>query len=100
MPALADFPTLHYFMQAYWNQMGDLVHGTFAGAVAEFSARETPDFRRRLFDDLKGADAAGVIPTEIDWSDGRLAGFWADRILTRADLAVALATLAGAETRQ
>ena len=100
MTALTNFPTLHYFMQCYWNQMGDIVHGTFAGAIAEFCTRESPDHRRRLFDDLAEANGAGFIPVAIEWSDERLAAFWEDRVLTQADLTVAMAALASAGPRQ
>ena len=98
--SLTDFPILHYFMGTYWNQMGDVVHGSFGGAIAQFCSAESPDHRRRLFEELQGADQAGMVPTEIDWSDARLVRFWGDRVLTREDLAIAVAALARAEARQ
>ena len=93
MQSLADFPTLHDFMGADRNQMGDLVHGSFGGAIAEFCSAESPDYRRRLFEKLHGADEAGMIPKEIDWSDGRLVRFWEDRVLTQEEFAVAVAAI-------
>lgn len=100
MADLADYPALHYFMQAYWNQMGDEVHGSLANAVADFCARESDDYQRRLFEDLHGADEAGMILDEPDWDDERQAGFWEDRLLTKRDLAEAQTALARAGSRQ
>jgi hypothetical protein len=100
MAGLADYPALHYFMQCYWNQMGDEVHGTLAQAVADFCALESDDYQRRLFDDLQRADQTGVIPDEPDWDDERYAAFWEDRLLTKSDLADAQIALARAGSRQ
>lgn len=97
---LADFPVLHYFMQAYWNQMGDEVHGTLAEAVADFCVLESDEYQRRLFEDLHRADEAGMIPDEPDWDDELQAAFWEDRLLTKRDLAEAQTALARAGSRQ
>ena len=100
MAGLADYPALHYFMQCYWNQMGDEVHGTLSRAVADFCARESDDYQRRLFEDLDRADKAGLIPVEPDWDNESHAAFWEDRLLTQGDLADAQTALARAGSRQ
>jgi len=98
--ALTDYPALHYFMQCYWNQMGDEVHGTLANAVADFCTLESADYQRRLFDDLHRADQAGLIPGQPDWDDPEQACFWEDRMLTKDDLAQVQVTLANTGPRQ
>ena len=90
---LSAYPGLHYFMECYWNEMGIEVHGCFAQAVADFCATETPIFQRRLSDDLRRADQAGLILEVEDWNDKRQLAFWEDRILTKSDLAEAKALL-------
>ncbi len=100
MAALSDYPRLQYFMQSYWNQMGDEVHGTFGQAVADFSAAESETYRQGLWEDLAAADDAGIIPEDTDWDDASLAAFWEDRMLTKADLVEAQSVLAKANSRQ
>jgi len=90
---LTAYPGLHYFMQCYWNQMGDEVHGSFAQAIADFCASETQAFQRRLSDDLRRADQAGLILEVSDWTDKRQLAFWEDRALNTSDLAEARALL-------
>lgn len=51
---------LRYFLDTYWNQMGDEVHGTVEGAAIAFTA-ESKDYRFGLISDLKEASKRGFL---------------------------------------
>lgn len=38
------YPILSYFLQAYWNQNGDIMYGTAQAAALDFVALENEEF--------------------------------------------------------
>ena len=87
-----EYPTITYFMEAYWNQTGDLVHGNLAGAARSFRS-ESEEYRQNLCNELVRALEDGLVAESMSWDD--CGEFWRnfDRYLDRVDAETVLKEL-------
>lgn len=78
-------PSLQYFLEAYWNQMGDIVHGDLDGAADAFK-QENSDQITGLAVDLLQAVRIGIIKPSMEWNL-EVDEFWSrfDRLIDEND---------------
>ena len=90
-----ELASLRYFMECYWHQNADLVHGDLRATTEVFASQEKPSLVKGLLADLGEVRARGLFSS--GWPDkGPLYDFWADmgeRILSQeeADLIAGIA---------
>ena len=86
---------LTYFLDAYWNEMGDEVHGTIDRAAAAFAA-ESKEYRLGLISDLNEALKRRLLAD--DFSDPVYdSTYWSrfHRCISKDDAAVVKGVLEG-----
>ncbi|HEX8240150.1 MAG TPA: hypothetical protein VF574_10470 [Allosphingosinicella sp.] len=82
------FDYLTYFLNGYWNQMGDEVHGSIEGAATAFCSESTA-YIQGLLGDLERAEQDGLFG--VAYGDSAYDSiYWSqfDRFMNKTDAAV------------
>jgi hypothetical protein len=61
------YPILSYFLQAYWNQNGDIMYGDTEAAARDFVKLENNDYCDNLLMEIELALDSGLIQPNMDW---------------------------------
>lgn len=62
-----NYPTLSYFLQAYWNQNGDIIYGVPEAAARDFVKLESDEQRDKLLMEIELSIDRKLIQPHMTW---------------------------------